>query len=52
MACWLFKEENQVEIDNGHKGHLCGLCKNSKGIGLGCNLCMSTKSCHFEKGDE
>jgi YgiT-type zinc finger domain-containing protein len=52
MACYLFKEENGKEIDNGHKGHLCSLCANSKGIGLGCGLCMSTKSCHFIKKDK
>jgi hypothetical protein len=49
MSCYLHKESNLDIIDNGHKDHYCSTCKNSEGIGLGCELCSLVGSCHYLK---
>jgi len=54
MACYLFKEENQIEIDNGHIGHLCSTCLfkdmcSRLAKDKGTTKCLVTHSCHYLK---
>jgi len=51
MVCYLNKEINMEELDNGHKGHWCSTCKNSKGLALGCSKCKEAKACCYIKRD-